>query len=132
MAGHVQLCSTPTCLSSPCAGLRGGHSLHVSLCWELELLFQFQLCQTASRHCRDLKPENFLLATKASDAELKATDFGLSVFYKPGQEFKDIVGSAYYVAPEVSLVTRLEAVGLSHTSSMWGMRDSLKTKLLGK
>eukprot|EP00891_Asterochloris_glomerata_P005079 jgi/Astpho2/5079/Aster-08016 len=50
---------------------------------------------------RDLKPENFLLATKASDAELKATDFGLSVFYRPGQEFKDIVGSAYYVAPEV-------------------------------
>ena len=60
-----------------------------------------QMIQTAPRHCRDLKPENFLLATKASDAELKATDFGLSVFYKPGQEFKDIVGSAYYVAPEV-------------------------------
>lgn len=31
----------------------------------------------------------------------QATDFGLSVFFKPGQEFADIVGSAYYVAPEV-------------------------------
>ncbi|KAE8705739.1 Calcium-dependent protein kinase 3 [Hibiscus syriacus] len=30
-----------------------------------------------------------------------ATDFGLSVFYRPGEEFKDIVGSAYYIAPEV-------------------------------
>eukprot|EP00898_Chlorokybus_atmophyticus_P002494 jgi/Chlat1/3245/Chrsp22S03512 len=50
---------------------------------------------------RDLKPENFLLATKAEDAPLKATDFGLSVFFKPGDILTDIVGSAYYVAPEV-------------------------------
>ena len=76
--------------------------MRVSPCWERELLSLFQLIPTAPGHCRDLKPENFLLATKASDAELKATDFGLSVFYRPGQEFKDIVGSAYYVAPEVS------------------------------
>ena len=34
---------------------------------------------------RDLKPENFLLANKKEDAPLKATDFGLSVFFKPGE-----------------------------------------------
>lgn len=51
--------------------------------------------------CRDLKPENFLLSNKEPNAPLKATDFGLSVFYHPGQVFTDIVGSAYYVAPEV-------------------------------
>ncbi|KAJ4882973.1 Calcium-dependent protein kinase 17 [Raphanus sativus] len=50
---------------------------------------------------RDLKPENFLLLSKDEKAPLKATDFGLSVFYKPGEVFKDIVGSAYYIAPEV-------------------------------
>ncbi|KAK9062900.1 hypothetical protein SSX86_020090 [Deinandra increscens subsp. villosa] len=50
---------------------------------------------------RDLKPENFLLLNKEEDAPLKATDFGLSVFYKQGEVFKDIVGSAYYIAPEV-------------------------------
>ncbi|KAG0479146.1 hypothetical protein HPP92_013865 [Vanilla planifolia] len=50
---------------------------------------------------RDLKPENFLLLSKAEDAPLKATDFGLSVFFKPGEVFRDIVGSAYYIAPEV-------------------------------
>ena len=50
---------------------------------------------------RDLKPENFLLLNKDENSPLKATDFGLSVFYKPGEEFKDIVGSAYYIAPEV-------------------------------
>ncbi|KAK7321816.1 hypothetical protein VNO77_32789 [Canavalia gladiata] len=50
---------------------------------------------------RDLKPENFLLASKHPKAPLKATDFGLSVFIEEGKVYKDIVGSAYYVAPEV-------------------------------
>ncbi|XP_024996492.1 calcium-dependent protein kinase 17-like [Cynara cardunculus var. scolymus] len=50
---------------------------------------------------RDLKPENFLLLNNDENAPLKATDFGLSVFYKQGEEFSDIVGSAYYIAPEV-------------------------------
>ncbi|KAG8632284.1 calcium-dependent protein kinase 29 isoform X2 [Manihot esculenta] len=50
---------------------------------------------------RDLKPENFLLMSKEEDSPLKATDFGLSVFIEQGKEYRDIVGSAYYVAPEV-------------------------------
>lgn len=50
---------------------------------------------------RDLKPENFLLSDRSPHAVLKATDFGLSVFYREGQLFSDLVGSAYYVAPEV-------------------------------
>ncbi|CAD6258445.1 unnamed protein product [Miscanthus lutarioriparius] len=50
---------------------------------------------------RDIKPENFLLLSKDEDAPLKATDFGLSVFFKEGELLRDIVGSAYYIAPEV-------------------------------
>ncbi|PHT28162.1 Calcium-dependent protein kinase 29 [Capsicum baccatum] len=50
---------------------------------------------------RDLKPENFLMVSKDDDSPLKATDFGLSVFIEEGKIYKDIVGSAYYVAPEV-------------------------------
>ncbi|XP_030527313.1 calcium-dependent protein kinase 29 [Rhodamnia argentea] len=50
---------------------------------------------------RDLKPENFLLVSKHEESPLKITDFGLSVFIEPGKVYKDIVGSAYYVAPEV-------------------------------
>ncbi|KAG8661857.1 hypothetical protein MANES_01G050900v8 [Manihot esculenta] len=52
---------------------------------------------------RDLKPENFLFLGTDENSPLKATDFGLSVFFKPGDMFKDLVGSAYYVAPEVLL-----------------------------
>ncbi|XP_052142052.1 calcium-dependent protein kinase 4 isoform X1 [Oryza glaberrima] len=50
---------------------------------------------------RDMKPENFLFKSTKEDSPLKATDFGLSDFIKPGKKFHDIVGSAYYVAPEV-------------------------------
>lgn len=50
---------------------------------------------------RDIKPENFLLTDKTDRADLKACDFGLSDYYKPGQRFSSIIGSAYYVAPEV-------------------------------
>jgi calcium-dependent protein kinase len=50
---------------------------------------------------RDLKPENFLMLNRDESSPIKATDFGLSVFFKEGDVFKDIVGSAYYIAPEV-------------------------------
>lgn len=33
---------------------------------------------------RDLKPENFLFGNMKETAPLKAIDFGLSVFFKPG------------------------------------------------
>ena len=34
---------------------------------------------------RDLKPENFLFANKKENSALKAIDFGLSMFFKPGE-----------------------------------------------
>ncbi|WOG86335.1 hypothetical protein DCAR_0205537 [Daucus carota subsp. sativus] len=58
-------------------------------------------CHSMGVMHRDLKPENFLLLSSDEDSPLKTTDFGLSVFFKPGDVFKDLVGSAYYVAPEV-------------------------------
>ena len=38
---------------------------------------------------RDLKPENFLYENKKETAALKAIDFGLSVFFKPGKDYHD-------------------------------------------
>ncbi|KAL9231786.1 hypothetical protein vseg_006961 [Gypsophila vaccaria] len=62
-----------------------------------------ETCHSLGVMHRDLKPENFLLVNKDNDFSLKAIDFGLSVFFKPGQKFTDVVGSPYYVAPEVLL-----------------------------
>ncbi|CAN1755505.1 Calcium-dependent protein kinase 8 [Linum perenne] len=66
-----------------------------------------QMCHKHGVMHRDLKPENFLFANKKETSALKAIDFGLSVFFKPGivllpgERFNEIVGSPYYMAPEV-------------------------------
>jgi calcium-dependent protein kinase len=60
-----------------------------------------ETCHSLGVMHRDLKPENFLFSSTKEDAALKTTDFGLSVFFKPGEVFRDVVGSPYYVAPEV-------------------------------
>ncbi|KAF3619243.1 Calcium-dependent protein kinase 2 [Capsicum annuum] len=60
-----------------------------------------EACHSLSVMHRDLKPENFLFVDQKEDSLLKTIDFGLSVFFKPGERFTDVVGSPYYVAPEV-------------------------------
>lgn len=60
-----------------------------------------QACHKHGVMHRDLKPENFLFANKKETSPLKAIDFGLSIFFKPGEHFTEIVGSPYYMAPEV-------------------------------
>ncbi|PIA54234.1 hypothetical protein AQUCO_00900644v1 [Aquilegia coerulea] len=62
-----------------------------------------EACHSLGVMHRDLKPENFLFVNKEEEAPLKTIDFGLSVFFKPGETFTDVVGSPYYVAPEVLL-----------------------------
>ncbi|KAL1108159.1 hypothetical protein V6Z11_D03G094300 [Gossypium hirsutum] len=66
-----------------------------------QIVMMLHNCHSMGVMHRDLKPENFLFLNKDEDSPLKPTDFGLSVFFKPGDVFKDLVGSAYYVAPEV-------------------------------
>ncbi|GAB4845562.1 Calcium-dependent protein kinase 10 [Ancistrocladus abbreviatus] len=60
-----------------------------------------RMCHENGVMHRDLKPENFLFANKKENSPLKAIDFGLSVFFRPGERFTEIVGSPYYMAPEV-------------------------------
>ena len=51
-------------------------------------------------HC-DLKPDNILFATPEADSEIKLIDFGLAKFCHPGNCFRDVTGTPYYIAPEV-------------------------------
>ena len=50
---------------------------------------------------RDLKLENFLFETKSVDSNLKLIDFGLSKHFHDHEQMHQVVGSAYYTAPEV-------------------------------
>ncbi|KAJ6378608.1 hypothetical protein OIU78_028777 [Salix suchowensis] len=67
----------------------------------IQILNVVAFCHLQGVVHRDLKPENFLFTSKDEDSQLKAIDFGLSDFVKPDERLNDIVGSAYYVAPEV-------------------------------
>ncbi|KAJ7972122.1 CDPK-related kinase [Quillaja saponaria] len=67
----------------------------------VQILSVVAFCHLQGVVHRDLKPENFLFTTKDENSPLKAIDFGLSDYVKPDERLNDIVGSAYYVAPEV-------------------------------
>ncbi|XP_062213167.1 nuclear pore complex protein NUP1-like [Phragmites australis] len=60
-----------------------------------------EVCHSMGVMHRDLKPENFLFVDQKEEAALKTIDFGLSIFFRPDQIFNDVVGSPYYVAPEI-------------------------------
>ncbi|KAK7355287.1 hypothetical protein VNO80_14540 [Phaseolus coccineus] len=67
----------------------------------IQILSVVAFCHLQGVVHRDLKPENFLFTSKDENSTLKAIDFGLSDYVKPDERLNDIVGSAYYVAPEV-------------------------------
>ena len=50
---------------------------------------------------RDLKPENLMYESKVPDAPLKIIDFGTAKEFKPETEMHKILGTPYYIAPEV-------------------------------
>lgn len=50
---------------------------------------------------RDIKPDNTLLETKDANAVIKITDFGLSKLDSGLGQLRSVVGTPYYVAPEV-------------------------------
>jgi calcium-dependent protein kinase len=54
-----------------------------SLCREIVAVVHS--CHSMGVFHRDLKPENFLFLNNKEDSPLKATDFGLSVFFKHGE-----------------------------------------------
>ncbi|KAL3153909.1 hypothetical protein ABBQ32_013473 [Trebouxia sp. C0010 RCD-2024] len=92
----------------------------------------FRTMVQVAAHChqlgvmhRDIKPENFLLTDKTESAVIKAADFGLCTYFKPGQRFRHIVGSAYYVAPEVL------QKNYSHEADMWSLGVVLYILLCG-
>lgn len=50
---------------------------------------------------RDIKPENIIFENKNSEYEIKLIDFGLSKLLKIEERMKTVLGTPYYVSPEV-------------------------------
>jgi len=66
---------------------RGHYSERAAAALCREIVSVVHSCHSMGVMHRDLKPENFLFLNKREDSPLKATDFGLSVFFKPGERF---------------------------------------------
>lgn len=77
-------------------------------------------------HC-DLKLENFVFESRKAGAQMKLIDFGLSKKYeKAGRPENKVVGTAYYVAPEV-----LKKQDYRSSCDMWAMGVILYMMLSG-
>ncbi|KAK9815418.1 hypothetical protein WJX72_003374 [[Myrmecia] bisecta] len=66
-----------------------------------EVLRAVAQCHAANVIMRDVTPKNFLFASEADDAHLKAIDFGMADYCAPGQFLSAKAGTPFYVAPEV-------------------------------
>ena len=67
----------------------------------MKVLHAISYCHSRGVTHRDLKPENILFETLEQDAEIKLIDFGLSRKYFTNEKMHTILGTPYYVAPEV-------------------------------
>ena len=61
---------------------------------------------------RDLKLENWVLMTPNAWSDLKLIDFGLSTHFRRDEMMTRVVGSSYYVAPQVLKRSYTEACDL--------------------
>jgi calcium-dependent protein kinase len=85
------------------------------------MLLALRRCHERGVAHRDVKPENFLLARAGDAASVRISDFGASAFIKPGQQFAEIVGTPYYMAPEV-LLRCYDQVRRAAPRGAWGRR----------
>ncbi|KAG2609102.1 calcium-dependent protein kinase 17-like [Panicum virgatum] len=92
-----------------CAGGELFHRLEERGCFsEHEAAVLFRYLMEVVAHChskgivhRDLKPENILLVSKSPSSPIKLADFGLATYILPGRSLSGMVGSPFYIAPEV-------------------------------
>ncbi len=78
----------------------------------------------------DLKPENFLLVSSASDSAIKIADFGFADYQKPGDVLREVCGSPGYIAPEI-ISERAPIDGYTLAADIWSMGVILYILLTG-
>ena len=76
----------------------------------METAFVIYQILSAIRYChkmriihRDIKPENIMIIRREANGflQVKLIDFGTAKFFSEGNMQKGLVGSTYYIAPEV-------------------------------
>ena len=65
-----------------------------------QMLLAIKHCHTKNIAHRDLKPENFVFHEPSDESTLKLIDFGCARKVNINDEYHEIVGTPYYLAPE--------------------------------
>jgi len=91
------------------------------------------------KHChdrnivhRDLKPENFVFKSRANDAEIVLIDFGCAKTVNDDQEYKDLVGTPYYLAPESARASTRRFGKTLKSSDIWSIGVIAYVMLTGR
>ena len=80
----------------------------------------FYLHETKNIAHRDLKLANIMFTDRTADAEIKLIDFGLSKFVSGSEYMHSLVGTRYYIAPEVYM-SNFKGVGYNKSCDMWSI-----------
>jgi calcium-dependent protein kinase len=82
--------------------IKEGHLTESKVCTIIhKVLTAISYCHNMNFCHRDLKPENIIFESTSSDSEVKLIDFGLSSKFKNNEKMHTILGTPYYIAPEV-------------------------------
>jgi len=73
----------------------------VEYCHRHKVVHRYFSSKIIEQKNRDLKPENIVFTGDSIMSTLKIIDFGRSRIVSQKEEFKDLAGSLYYMAPEV-------------------------------
>jgi calcium-dependent protein kinase len=58
-------------------------------------------CHSENIMHRDIKPENLMLEANSGYESIKLIDFGNAIQFEKGKNLTEVIGTAYYVAPEI-------------------------------
>eukprot|EP01084_Bolivina_argentea_P076073 137836_1 len=69
----------------------------------LNMLQSVKYCHDKNVVHRDLKPENFVFASTDVDSDIVLIDYGCARHVQDDEVIDDVVGTAYYLAPELAV-----------------------------
>jgi len=86
------------------------------------MLLAIEHCHEKNIIHRDIKPENFVFKTKDPGSEMVLIDFGCAMQVERKTEYKELIGTPYYLSPELAAGDRYIRTGeVLMSSDLWAI-----------